>query len=85
MLQSSQENICVVVFFNKVAGLKICNFIEKKLQHRHFPAKLAKFLRVPILKNICEWLLLSVILSILRLENILPQTFDCFEYTTFSL
>ena len=46
--------------FNKVAGLKAqaCNFITKKLQHRCFPEKLAEFLRIAILKNICEQLLL---------------------------
>ena len=40
--------------FNKVAGLKACNFIKKRLQHRCFPVKFAKFLRTPTLKNICE-------------------------------
>ena len=29
--------------FNKVAGLKVCNFIKKKLQHRYFPVKFANF------------------------------------------
>ena len=33
--------------FNKVAGLQVCNFIRKRLQHRCFPAKVAKFLRTP--------------------------------------
>ena len=33
-------------------------FITKKIQHRCFPVKFAKFLRIPILKNICERLLL---------------------------
>ena len=44
--------------FSKVAGFKACNFITKKVQHRCFPVKFAKFLRIPILKNICERLLL---------------------------
>ena len=43
------ESIC-----NKVAGLKACNFIKKRLQHTCFPLKYAKFLRTPILKNICD-------------------------------
>ena len=43
-----QENICVWVFF---AGLRDCNFIKKRLQHRCFPVKLAKFLRTPFFKN----------------------------------
>ena len=42
--------------FNKVAGLKAWNFIKNRLQHSCFPVKFAKFLRTPILKNICEWL-----------------------------
>ena len=46
--------------FNKVAGLQACNFIKKRLQHSCFPAKFANFLRTPILKNICEQLLLKI-------------------------
>ena len=42
----------------KVAGLQVCNFIKKRLQHRYFPVKIAKFLRTITLKNICERLLL---------------------------
>ena len=34
-------------FFNKVAGLKACNFIKKKLQHKCFPVNIAKYLRAP--------------------------------------
>ena len=32
-------------------GPQACNFIKKRLQHRCFPVKLAKFLRTPFLKN----------------------------------
>ena len=48
--------------FNKVAGLKTCNFVKNRFQHRCFPAKFEKFkntffaehLRWPLLKlNIC--------------------------------
>ena len=45
--------------FNKVAGL--CSFIKKRLQHRCFPVKFTKPLRLPILKNICERLLLNLV------------------------
>ena len=48
--------------FNKVVGHKACNFIKKRLQHRCFSVKFAKFLRAPILKNTCEWLFLKKIL-----------------------
>ena len=34
--------------FNKVSGLKACNFIHKILQHRCFPVKFGKFLRTPL-------------------------------------
>ena len=44
------------VFFN----LQSCNFIQKRLQHKCFPIKILKFIRAPILKNICERLLLKV-------------------------
>ena len=49
------------VFFRKKVCLQACNLIKKRLQHRCFPVKLAKFLRKSILKNICERLLLKII------------------------
>ena len=36
-----------------------CNFVKKRLKQRCFPAKFSKFLGTPILKIICEWLLLN--------------------------
>ena len=44
--------------YDKVAGLKTCIFIKKTLQQKCFPVNIAKFLKAPILKNICERLLL---------------------------
>ena len=44
---------------NKGAGLQASNFIKQRLQHSYFPVKFAKFLRTPILKNICERILLQ--------------------------
>ena len=41
-----------------LASGKACNFIKKRLQHRCFLVNIGKFLRTPILKNICERLLL---------------------------
>ena len=46
--------------FNKVAGLKICNFFKKRLQDRCFPVNIAKFFRTYILKNIFERLRLGL-------------------------
>ena len=41
---------------------KACNFIKKRLQHNCFPVNIGKFLKTPILKNICERLLLHLFL-----------------------
>ena len=43
--------------FKKVAGLKACNFIKKRPQHRCFPVNIEKFLILLISKSICERLL----------------------------
>ena len=37
--------------FNKVTGLKACNFIKKKLRYRCSPVNVAKFLRTPFLRT----------------------------------
>ena len=39
--------------------VQACNFINKRLQYMCFSVNIAKLLRVPILKNICEQLFLS--------------------------
>ena len=46
--------------FNKVVKLKPWNFIKKRLQHRCFPVNIATYLKTPILKNTCKWLLLKI-------------------------
>ena len=51
--------------FNEVADLKACNFI-KKLQRRSFPVNTAKLFKIPILKNICERMLLDTGVTINR-------------------
>ena len=43
--------------FNKFAHIQGYNFIQKRLQHRHFPVKFAINFGTPILKNICQQLL----------------------------
>ena len=60
-MQILQESICVGIFFNKVADPQKCNLIKKWLQHRCFPVKFVKFLRIPFLQNISsQWLFLTV-------------------------
>ena len=48
--QDAQENTCVGV-------LQACNFIKKRLQHRCFSVKIAKFLRTSFKEHLW-WLLL---------------------------
>ena len=38
--QYLQENTCVGVSFNKVAGPQASNFIKKRLHHRCFPVNI---------------------------------------------
>ena len=53
------------------------NFTKKRHQHRCFPTKFAKFLRAPILKNICKRLLSSSSFSSFKLDlvdlNVFPD------------
>ena len=55
--QYPKETPVLESLFKKIAGLKACNFIKKRRQHRCFPVNIAKFLRLHISKNICEPLL----------------------------
>ena len=48
--------MCWSQFLNKNAGLQYLNFVKRRLQHSCFPMNIAKFLRTPVLKNICEQL-----------------------------
>ena len=48
--------------FNKVAGIQVCNFIKKRLRHRCFPVKLAKFLKKHFFTEHLRWLLLMMLL-----------------------
>ena len=43
----------------KLQAFRPSNFIKKRVQHTCFPKNITKGLRTPILKNICEWLLLK--------------------------
>ena len=45
--QNSQENTCVRVSFNKVAGLRPATLLKKRSWHRSFAVNFVKFLRTP--------------------------------------
>ena len=46
--------------FDKVAGLKACNFIKKRLQHKCLAVNIAKFLRTYFFVKHLQWLFLYV-------------------------
>ena len=52
------KHLCRGLFFIKVAGLRPLTVLKKGLQHRYFLVNVRKFIKIPILKNICERLLL---------------------------
>ena len=65
------KNFAMLEFlFNKVAGLQVCNFIKKRLQHWCFSMKFAKSLRASFLQNTsggCFWKYL-ITLSLLHMR-----------------
>ena len=50
----TKKHLCWSLFINKNAGLQSWNVIKKRIQQRCFLVNIAKFLRTPVLKNICE-------------------------------
>ena len=61
--------------FDKVAVIQPSNFNKEILQHRCFPVNIANFLKTPILKNICEWLLLLIVIFSQE-NNYMQRCFD---------
>ena len=58
------KQLCLGVFFNKVADPQNRNFIKKRLQHKFFPVKFTKFLRIICFTEqwlLLQWLLLTVL------------------------
>ena len=52
MAKFTGKHLCRSLFFNKVAGLRPASLLKKRLQHRCFPVKFAKFLKTPFLQSI---------------------------------
>ena len=62
-LEAATRGIVEIKLFWKILQCSQENtFVEKRLQHRCFPAHVSKFLGIPIWKNICERLLLIILL-----------------------
>ena len=64
---SSQKITCYSLQKFLIAGCRsgttLCNFINKRLQHRCFLVNFCEILRAPILQNISERLLLKIIIQ----------------------
>ena len=58
----SQEHTCVGISFLKNADLQVCSFIQKTPTQVTY-CEIENFLRTPILKNICERLVLRLFLE----------------------
>ena len=69
----TEKRLCWSLFLIKLQG---CNFINQKLHQKCFPVKFTKFLRTPILKIICERVLLGNTHNI-TLSHAIPQ--KCFQ------
>ena len=64
------------LFFNKVAELRACNFINKRLQRSCFSVKFAKFLWTPFFTKHPWWLLPSKRLTLKKLGGGRRGQFD---------
>ena len=70
--------------FNKIASVQGCNFFKKKLHHRCFKVKFAKFLRTLILKNICKGLLLTMLAHSPQSSQCCPNTAETTLHKNFT-
>ena len=45
------KHLCWSLFFNKAAGLKVCNYLKNRLQHMSFAVDIAKLLRTAFFRT----------------------------------
>ena len=55
------KHVCWSLFLIKSQTLRPATLLKKRLQDRCFPLNIAKVLRTPVLKKICERLLLQLV------------------------
>ena len=55
------KHVCWSLFLIKSQTLRPATLLKKRLQDRCFPLNTAKVLRIPVLKKICERLLLQLV------------------------
>ena len=58
------------LFSLHLLGIQASNFIKKRLHQRRFPVKFVKFLRISILKNICERQLLKIFPKLCQCQSL---------------
>ena len=89
-LNIHSKTLVLESLFNKVAGLKACNFTKKSLQHRDFPVNIANFLRTSFLRtseNGCfhhnTWIFLRILrgfLEQLYYRALVNDYFYCWQF-----
>ena len=57
------KHLCWSLFFNKVSFERSATLLKKRLQHRCFPVKFAKYLRASFFTEHLRWLLLNFVLK----------------------
>ena len=70
------EHLCWSLFFNKVAGSQVCNFMKRRFKHSCFPVNIAKFLKTAFL---IEHLCISPY-SVRMWENADQNNFECGKF-----
>ena len=55
----TEKYLCHTLFFTEFVGLRSATLSKMGLRHRYLNVNFAKFLRTPMLKNICERQLLK--------------------------
>ena len=68
------KQLCLGLFFNKVAGLRPATLLKKRLWHRCFPANFEIFLRTPFLTEHLRWLLLFRLITEAGSQNVLHKS-----------
>ena len=63
--------------FSKVAGLKACNFIQKKLRQRCFALNIVEFLRIAIFIEHVWWLLECRVITLKQVQVISAAILRC--------
>ena len=63
------------LFSLHLLGIQASNFIKKRLHQRRFPVKFVKFLRISVLKNICERQLLKIFPKLCQCQSLTIQVY----------